>query len=769
MLENSLNYSIPLPNKTDEETDVADSLKAGLEIIDTELKNRKDELDQHKNASTAHSSSNISHGDDTVEVAFAEVNERMGDLDNRVTETANSAVAAVDLIREEFDLVVAEAGSNNPEVVQARGSEVNLNSRLDKVDSSLAQSMTLIEDNATKPESFSGNDYQKLQQAFDYAISQNKPLQISKTYNIGANTIIINKGSDVRIPLYVFGGGKIKKDTDGFIFNAPNVSTSDIIFDNMWFEGLPTKQVMVFDCGGTTFSNLVRVSTNKCCFLNVHTIFYSNLYVQTIKMLNDTIIGCTNAAFDVQGMFNVVCNGVLMEASEGSFLKHSGIGSGLYKTLNNVVVKDSCLEGFNYAPVFLMKNTLGLTIDNCYFEGNDYGTIIFDSNATLKNINISNNHHEGAPDYTSLITWGKTLVNCNSFNNSAVIPVHDTTNVTSGKIISLNDYSTSATPNIELDSSFLYIAQDDMNVIQDKNLSVKNMITDSSFETDNYWAATNATVTRKTDTPYSGISYMNVVGTANNGYMWQGFTDLTVGDKFMIYLVSRGQTLEPFSVKFLDKSNGNVYDYLDFYPTKTNQWEVFCLPIAITNALTAGNVRLILYPKQSNNSMNASRDFDQIAVYKVPKAYDGKSFARHVGYSVQYSGLGINKLDSNNDGVVDIPYGSTGERPKLTTKNTAFPYFDTQVNKFIMWNGTAWKDTNNINLDSIGINTAVSAAATSLSVTFATPEPNAAYAVSITPFWNTTYWLTVKTATGFTINFGTAPSGASNLDWTIKR
>lgn len=41
--------------------------------------------------------------------------------------------------KSEFDQVVAEAGSNNPEVVQARGGEVNLNSRLNKVDAQLAQ------------------------------------------------------------------------------------------------------------------------------------------------------------------------------------------------------------------------------------------------------------------------------------------------------------------------------------------------------------------------------------------------------------------------------------------------------------------------------------------------------------------------------------------------------------------------------------------------------------------------------------------------------
>ena len=44
-------------------------------------------------------------------------------------------------------------------------------------------------------------------------------------------------------------------------------------------------------------------------------------------------------------------------------------------------------------------------------------------------------------------------------------------------------------------------------------------------------------------------------------------------------------------------------------------------------------------------------------------------------------------------------------------------------------------------------------------------QPDAVY---VTPQWNTTVWITGKTTTGFTINFGTAaPTGGSALDWVI--
>jgi hypothetical protein len=66
-----------------------------------------------------------------------------------------------------------------------------------------------------------------------------------------------------------------------------------------------------------------------------------------------------------------------------------------------------------------------------------------------------------------------------------------------------------------------------------------------------------------------------------------------------------------------------------------------------------------------------------------------------------------------------------------------------------------------------GNNVPVSAGATSLAVTLPQTLPNTNYAVYVTPQWNTSYWITNKTTTGFTINFGTAPATNSALDWVI--
>lgn len=68
-----------------------------------------------------------------------------------------------------------------------------------------------------------------------------------------------------------------------------------------------------------------------------------------------------------------------------------------------------------------------------------------------------------------------------------------------------------------------------------------------------------------------------------------------------------------------------------------------------------------------------------------------------------------------------------------------------------------------------GINVTVAGSATSLVVTFAKAEVDNSYGVQVLLAWNTTSWITSKSTTGFTINFGTAPSGASTLDWSISR
>jgi hypothetical protein len=68
-----------------------------------------------------------------------------------------------------------------------------------------------------------------------------------------------------------------------------------------------------------------------------------------------------------------------------------------------------------------------------------------------------------------------------------------------------------------------------------------------------------------------------------------------------------------------------------------------------------------------------------------------------------------------------------------------------------------------------GYNTSVTAAATTKVVTFGTAHPDSNYAVLCTPNWNTTCFVSGKTTTGFTLNFGTAAPGGQLVDWFVAR
>jgi hypothetical protein len=74
-------------------------------------------------------------------------------------------------------------------------------------------------------------------------------------------------------------------------------------------------------------------------------------------------------------------------------------------------------------------------------------------------------------------------------------------------------------------------------------------------------------------------------------------------------------------------------------------------------------------------------------------------------------------------------------------------------------------------MDLTGGEVAIPDGATSIAVNFISPRAIVLYAPSAMPTWNTTVWVSNKTTTGFTINFGTpAPAGAgSKVYWGLSR
>ena len=73
-----------------------------------------------------------------------------------------------------------------------------------------------------------------------------------------------------------------------------------------------------------------------------------------------------------------------------------------------------------------------------------------------------------------------------------------------------------------------------------------------------------------------------------------------------------------------------------------------------------------------------------------------------------------------------------------------------------------------IRANRVWVGQAVFVAAASLAVTLADAQPDAAYFVAISGNANETFWVTVKTATGFTLNSSNAGSTAT-VDYILTR
>jgi len=156
----------------------------------------------------------------------------------------------------------------------------------------------------------------------------------------------------------------------------------------------------------------------------------------------------------------------------------------------------------------------------------------------------------------------------------------------------------------------------------------------------------------------------------------------------------------------------------------------------------------VSYASNLSNQLSNARIYNSV-LFKVPL-----SLTNNYSFNQTYSLL-IGNIPVNN--VYAIMIGFT------SVINQVIAY---QVNV----NGGNIPNITNANVQNIfkGNNVAVAAGATSLAVSLSKTLSNTNYAVYVTPQWNTSVWITGKTTTGFTINFGTAaPTGGSYVDWVM--
>jgi len=124
----------------------------------------------------------------------------------------------------------------------------------------------------------------------------------------------------------------------------------------------------------------------------------------------------------------------------------------------------------------------------------------------------------------------------------------------------------------------------------------------------------------------------------------------------------------------------------------------------------------------------------------------------------------------------DMKYEILNGNPVLTFCYSSFPSEDPATHRTInllqleaLEDATDALGIKKLWLKQKGVNVTVTAGFTSISVTLPEPEPDTNYGVIVTPGWDTSVWITDKTTSGFTINFGTPPTVDSALDWFVYR
>ena len=171
----------------------------------------------------------------------------------------------------------------------------------------------------------------------------------------------------------------------------------------------------------------------------------------------------------------------------------------------------------------------------------------------------------------------------------------------------------------------------------------------------------------------------------------------------------------------------------------------------------------ISYALNLSNQL-ASASIYHIVLFKVPLS-PANTYSFNHTYALLIGNVPTNKVTSGFSITAGSPGSPGGNLNALGNSNlNAVIAYALDLNAGQIPNITGANVLNYLK----GNNVAVAAAATSLAVTLPQTLPSTNYAVYVTPQWNTTVWITGKTSTGFTINFGTAaPTGGSYVDWVI--
>lgn len=251
------------------------------------------------------------------------------------------------------------------------GAVINLQNQIDAIKNEIAITPDEISTGAT--------DYDKLQDAIDYALANKVDVFLNRDYDITGHTINYPKDADgsgnTRFKTCIYGGGIIKTDA-GLMFNG-NDNASDNYFFNVRFSGGINTYVLN--------SKIIRTFFAFCQFEGLKSLYEissADSYIQSLKMEQCTATGMSDYFIQCNGAYDITINSCNFEKGYGAFICYA---LGIHNRMSGVTISNCCIESVDHGVI--IKNTLDTNLSNLYFEGNTDDNIKI--SGTNENILIS--------------------------------------------------------------------------------------------------------------------------------------------------------------------------------------------------------------------------------------------------------------------------------------------------------------------------------------------------------------------------------------------
>ena len=255
-----------------------------------------------------------------------------------------------DAVEGQFDAVQQESTDkdimSSVEIIAARMGKETLSAQL-------LDMISGILDDAISPDEFDGTDAQKVQQAINQSIAQNRGIKFSRFYDITGSSLKINKqngdgsnmaGARERNPIYLIGvGGGIEKNDSGFMFTSDYQLVGDLHFTGM--KMYSTTGVGTIAMDGDSF---IRVFFTNSTFRYVdHIAIAVDMYLQSWHFNGGSVIGGNGWAIQTPGGFDFSLSGGFFVEHREHFFEQTPIAGGSFQKLGGFRVQNAMVEGLS--------------------------------------------------------------------------------------------------------------------------------------------------------------------------------------------------------------------------------------------------------------------------------------------------------------------------------------------------------------------------------------------------------------------------------------